>query len=248
MKRTPRFLAGIAALIAAAIAPAAATQASDTGTEAVESGTTSFLVLYADDASAESAHAAIAAAGGEITSENTTIGLAQVTSHNADFVRDVRAQAAVKGAARDRSIGATQPGRGYKFADERLQEERAQKRPHSGGPAVKPAPGTDALSGYQWDMEMIGVVDDDGERALSERGAGVLVGVIDTGIDGSHPDIAPNFSNALSRNFTTDMSPARSPRRRTVSASRVSPRRPRSSTSAPVRTRATSSSARRSTP
>ena len=205
MKRTPRILAGIAALIAAAIAPAAATQASDTGTEAVESDTTSFLVLYADDASAEAAHAAIAAAGGEITSENSTIGLAQVTSHNADFVRDVRAHAAVKGAGRDRSIGASQPGRGYKFADERLQDERAAKRPHSGGPAVKPAPGTDALSGYQWDMEMIGVLDDNGELALSERGAGVLVGVIDTGIDGSHPDIAPNFSNALSRNFTTDM-------------------------------------------
>ncbi len=32
----------------------------------------------------------------------------------------------------------------------------------------------------------------------------VLVGVIDTGIDGSHPDIAPNLSRALSRNFVPD--------------------------------------------
>jgi subtilisin family serine protease len=32
----------------------------------------------------------------------------------------------------------------------------------------------------------------------------VRVGVIDTGIDGSHPDIAPNFDRRLSRNFTTD--------------------------------------------
>ena len=39
-----------------------------------------------------------------------------------------------------------------------------------------------------------------------ERGdPGVLVGVLDTGIDGSHPDIAPNFNAALSRNFTTDI-------------------------------------------
>jgi subtilisin family serine protease len=35
--------------------------------------------------------------------------------------------------------------------------------------------------------------------------AGVKVGIIDTGIDGSHPDIAPNFDGDLSRNFTTDI-------------------------------------------
>jgi subtilisin family serine protease len=94
---------------------------------------------------------------------------------------------------------------GQKFSDERLDDERAESRPHSGGPAVKPAPGTDSLSGYQWDMQMIDVQDDSGNYVLDERGAGVLVGVIDTGIDGTHPDIAPNFSNALSRNFTTDI-------------------------------------------
>jgi subtilisin family serine protease len=33
----------------------------------------------------------------------------------------------------------------------------------------------------------------------------VLVGIIDTGIDASHPDLAPNFNAALSENFTTDI-------------------------------------------
>jgi subtilisin family serine protease len=33
----------------------------------------------------------------------------------------------------------------------------------------------------------------------------VTVGVIDTGVDASHPDIAPNFSHELSRNFTMDI-------------------------------------------
>ena len=33
----------------------------------------------------------------------------------------------------------------------------------------------------------------------------MLVGIIDTGIDGHHPDITPNFNAALSRNFTTDI-------------------------------------------
>ncbi len=33
----------------------------------------------------------------------------------------------------------------------------------------------------------------------------MLVGIIDTGIDAAHPDLAPNFDAALSRNFTTDI-------------------------------------------
>ena len=33
----------------------------------------------------------------------------------------------------------------------------------------------------------------------------MLVGIIDTGVDGTHPDIAPNFDAALSRNFTVDI-------------------------------------------
>ena len=164
----------------------------------------SFLVLYGDGASNAAGRAAVAAAGGTVRGEIGAIGLAEVTSSSPTFLRDVRAQSAVKGAARDRSIGTTQPGMGHKFADERLEEERAAARPHSGGPAVKPAPGTEPLSGYQWDMEMIGAQDETGAPALAEQGDDVLVGIIDTGIDGTHPDIAPNFSNALSRNFTVD--------------------------------------------
>ena len=39
-----------------------------------------------------------------------------------------------------------------------------------------------------------------------ERGRrGVRVGIMDTGIDGNHPDLSRNFSAALSRNFVTDI-------------------------------------------
>ena len=40
---------------------------------------------------------------------------------------------------------------------------------------------------------------------MQRGGHKVRVGIIDTGIEGSHPDIAPNFDAALSRNFTTDI-------------------------------------------
>ena len=44
-----------------------------------------------------------------------------------------------------------------------------------------------------------------GSYAKQPGDKGVLVGIIDTGIDGTHPDIAPNFDAALSRNFVTDI-------------------------------------------
>jgi lantibiotic leader peptide-processing serine protease len=162
-------------------------------------------VLYADGASLRAGRAAVAASGGTIINENAAIGLAEVRSRNPRFIASVSGYRAVKGAVRDRSIGTARPGMGHKFADERLDQERALTRPHSGFPAVKPTPGTDSLTGYQWDMRMIDAQNGDGSLALEARGDGVLVGIIDTGIDGTHPDIAPNFSNALSRNFTTDI-------------------------------------------
>src|SRR5262245_63877295 len=188
-----------ALLVAAFVTPA------DAKGGATSNGAHNFLVLYADGASNAGGRAAIATAGGTVVHENATIGLAEVVSNNPNFMRDVRSQKAVKGAARDRSVGTTRPGMGHKFRDERLDDERALSQPHSGGPAVKPAPGTDSLSGYQWDMKMIHAQDATGAPAAEQRGAGVLVGIIDTGVDGTHPDIAPNFSNALSRNFTTDI-------------------------------------------
>lgn len=164
-----------------------------------------YVVLYADGASLDAGHTAVAAAGGRVVNENAVVGLAEVVSDNPAFLDDARGQRAVKGAARDRSIGTSRPGMAPKFADERLDDERTTARPHSGSGAVKPAPGADSLTGYQWDMRMIGTQGSDGGPALAARGAGVLVGIIDTGIDGTHPDIAPNFSNALSRNFTVDI-------------------------------------------
>src|SRR3954447_957984 len=53
-------------------------------------------------------------------------------------------------------------------------------------------------------MQMIHATPE-GSYAVNQGSKGVLVGVMDTGVDGSHPDIAPNFDAALSRNFTTDI-------------------------------------------
>jgi len=67
-------------------------------------------------------------------------------------------------------------------------------------------PSGDDLSGLQWDMQMIGATPT-GSYASQQGSHQVRVGIIDTGVDGSHPDIAPNFDKALSRNFTVDNPP-----------------------------------------
>ncbi|MEV4060731.1 S8 family serine peptidase [Nonomuraea dietziae] len=57
------------------------------------------------------------------------------------------------------------------------------------------------LAARQWDMRMIGA---DRANRIAPGTKKVLVGIIDTGVDGKHPDIAPNFNRELSRNFVTD--------------------------------------------
>jgi subtilisin family serine protease len=172
-----------------------------------------YLVLYAEGASRASARAAVQAAGGSIARESA-IGLAAVMSSNPAFLTDVRASSAIAGAARNHSIGTVKPGMAHKFADERLSpEERATYAPGNTDPPPgdgsgalkegKKKSGTEPLSALQWDMKMIGATPDGAWSTT--KGKGVTVGIIDTGVDASHPDIAPNFDASLSRNFVTDI-------------------------------------------
>jgi len=50
-----------------------------------------------------------------------------------------------------------------------------------------------------------GFITPSGSYRVNRGSHGVVVGIMDTGIDGSHPDIRPNFNRQLSRNFTTDI-------------------------------------------
>jgi subtilisin family serine protease len=78
-----------------------------------------------------------------------------------------------------------------------------QTLPAAAGTAATDAPG-ESLAGLQWNMAAIGATAD-GSHAVETGSPEVLVGIMDTGVDASHPDIAPNFNHELSRNFTTDI-------------------------------------------
>jgi subtilisin family serine protease len=84
--------------------------------------------------------------------------------------------------------------------------ERA-RLPHPGAMTAEtpnaPAAG-DPLANLQWDMKMIHATTS-GSYAVERGDKRVLVGVMDTGIDASHPDLNANVDVALSRNFTHDI-------------------------------------------
>jgi subtilisin family serine protease len=167
-----------------------------------------YVVLYAEGASTKSAHAAIKRAGGTILRENRKVGVATVRSANARFARRVRRAAAIVGAARNRTLGYAPASRARvrdPFAVERMTALRhgapgqGHVRRHGA-----PPPLDEPFAHLQWDMRAIHATSDESYRR--QRGnSSVRVGIIDTGVDGSHPDIAPNFNRALSRNFTRDI-------------------------------------------
>jgi lantibiotic leader peptide-processing serine protease len=160
-----------------------------------------YVVAFDAGTSAKQARKAVAAAGGRVVRRNRAIGVATVRSSDPAFAAKARRQAVIAGAARNATIGHA-PGAGSKQGPPWREVESEPSNGGSGRGDREPVSG-DQLSSLQWDMQMIGATPT-GSYARQQGNKAVRVGVMDTGIDGSHPDIAPNFDRKLSRNFTRD--------------------------------------------
>jgi subtilisin family serine protease len=200
------------ALIAAAIAVAglgiaALAAATPSGPSSTTARPTSYVVVYESGVSRSAARAAIKAARGQLVRENRRIGVATVSSRNPSFLTDAAATRALYGAVRNRPLGRVAPALRPKLTVEqqtallrritRTKRSGRIKLAHNG---KHPEP----LAGLQWDMKMIHATVD-GSYKKEKGDPDVLVGILDTGVDGNHPDIKPNFDSALSRNFTVDI-------------------------------------------
>jgi lantibiotic leader peptide-processing serine protease len=209
-------LVALAALVAAALAlPATAGPFGQARSSApaqqqqpanLRSANGEYVVAYADGASAAAARAAIKAAGGTIVKESAQVGMATVKSTNAAFIAAASDQAALAGAARNQPIGKLPGGaKSPRDAAEREGEAKAIAAAAAAKAAdAGPVPGQEPLADKQWGMRMVDATPS-GSYRVDQGRRGVMVGIIDSGIDASHPDIAPNFNRALSRNFVTDI-------------------------------------------
>ncbi|HEY5671898.1 MAG TPA: S8 family serine peptidase, partial [Anaerolineales bacterium] len=70
-------------------------------------------------------------------------------------------------------------------------------------------PNSEPLGACQWDMALINASDDGSYQYAT--GEGVTVGVIDSGVDFTHPDIAPNVDVERSCSFIFDDTPTADP-------------------------------------
>ncbi|WP_236075665.1 S8 family peptidase [Streptomyces coffeae] len=134
---------------------------------------------------------AIAEAGGTVVVAYDRIGVIVVHSANPDFAKTIRT---VRGVA---SAGATRtaPLSAQSTTDvgtPHMLTEREEK-----AAAAKATAGQDPLEPLQWDLPAI-KADKAHEKSLGSPK--VTVGVIDTGVDDTHPDLAPNFDRTASVN------------------------------------------------
>ena len=159
----------IAMISAATAAPAsAATQGADS----------TYIVLYRDGASSADAATTVSSAGGTLVANYSQIGVVIARSSNPNFAATVQQNGKVGGAARTNGFAT------------KVSDVMANSGPVN---APIPAPGSDPLSGLQWDMNQINAPQ---AHAINGGSPHVVVGDIDTGLDFTHPDLAPNVDFA----------------------------------------------------
>ncbi|MFB7862188.1 MULTISPECIES: S8 family serine peptidase [unclassified Streptomyces] len=141
---------------------------------------------------AKSVKKAIAAAGGEVVVSYDQIGVIVVHSQNPDFAKTIRQARGVI------SAGATRTAPLTVQSDDSVGESAQALTPAEIKAAAAAASDEqDPLEPLQWDLPAI-KADKAHQKTLGSKR--VTVGIIDTGVDDTHPDLAPNFDAAASAN------------------------------------------------
>ncbi len=152
-----------------------------------QAGTDStYLVLYQAGASTAGADGAVAAAGGTLVAAYPQIGVVVARSSSTGF-------AAAMGATRGVDSAVATGSFATRLTDSQDTSDT------STAPAAAPA-SSDPLTGLQWDMQQIHAPE---AQAINAGSSSVLVGDIDTGLDFTHPDLAPNYDATASADCLT---------------------------------------------
>jgi lantibiotic leader peptide-processing serine protease len=178
--RTARHRA-VSVVAVLALAGGIAGVAATPGAAAPSSESQTFIVLYKKSASPADAAATVANAGGTLVANWSQIGVVVARSSNANFASALSSDSRVQG------VGSTS-GLGVKVHS----DDAADQGPL---PGSAPATDNDTLSGLQWDMRQIHTPE---AHAITGGSPRVVVGDVDTGLDFTHPDLAPNFDASRS--------------------------------------------------
>ncbi|MEU6258294.1 S8 family serine peptidase [Streptomyces sp. NPDC047043] len=174
--------------------PAAAQAAprAESVTQTADADTFAYLVnTKTDPHTLKSVKTAINAAGGSVVVSYDKIGVIVVHSANPSFAEQIRKVRGVQSAGASRTSPVTAAGTTDEGAVQYLSKAEAAKVEKSS------AAGEEPLEADQWDLRAIGA---DKAAQIDPGSKKVTVAVIDTGVDDTHPDIAPNFSAAQSAN------------------------------------------------
>lgn len=133
--------------------------------------------------------------GLSLTSTNPAVGMVTLRSTGDDVAQTAEDIDGVEHAVTDRSLGWSPepPPSPPSDTSEPAQNQRRPPDPPTGG---------DPFDGWLWGMEEI---DAAGAHAVTTGEREVRVGVIDTGVDSGHPDLAKAYDTKASRSFVTDM-------------------------------------------
>jgi subtilisin family serine protease len=177
------------------------------GTSVGAGPTAEYVVVAEPGASSSAVKAAIKAAGGKTTGRNAAIDTYSATGPADGFILAVSASSAVDSAAHAKPIGSI-PGAAP--VKELVPDAAAiaaagaagTANPQRGKPGGGSTAGLDPLDGDQWGLKM---VRSDLARAVNAGDPRVLVGILDSGIDFTHPDLDGQVDFGLSRNFAVDV-------------------------------------------
>ena len=132
--------------------------------------------------------------GLDLTSTNAAVGMVTLRSED-DITDTAEGIDGVEHAVTDRRVGWS-PDEPPAPAGGGSSPARNQPRPPD------PPKDGDPFDGWLWGMEAI---DAAGAHSVTTGESDVRVGVIDTGVDSSHPDLADAYDTKRSRSFVTDL-------------------------------------------